>query len=127
MKVEIKRSKSNLNQLTSPNFEIMAQNILVTGAAGCMYEPSQIHFHIGATELTITRHSGGTVLAKLLQSGQDPIKSAKLWAAVRTPEQAEVLSQWKVNVLQLDVNDTQAVKEAIVGNNSLFLSKRMTV
>ncbi|KAI1087270.1 NAD(P)-binding protein [Rostrohypoxylon terebratum] len=73
----------------------MAQNILITGAAG---------------------YIGGSVLAEFLSRIDSPIKATKLSAAVRTDEQAQRLSKLGVNVIQLDLSDEAAVTSAVLCN-----------
>ncbi|KAI1459922.1 NAD(P)-binding protein [Annulohypoxylon moriforme] len=75
----------------------MAQNILVTGAAG---------------------YVGGSVLAELLSRTRTSslIKVANLSAAVRTSEQVQALSKLGVNVIQLNLSDETSVAEAVLRN-----------
>ncbi|KAL0941547.1 nad dependent epimerase dehydratase family protein [Colletotrichum truncatum] len=73
----------------------MSQNILITGAAGFI---------------------GGTVLANFIGLTEGPIAGTNIFAAVRSEEQIKKLSKLSVNLIQLDLNDEQAVKEAILGN-----------
>ncbi|KAK7409252.1 hypothetical protein QQX98_008562 [Neonectria punicea] len=73
----------------------MAQNILITGAAGFI---------------------GGSLLADLLFRNDGPIKTAKLFAAVRSQEQVQSLSKLGVGVVEVDLLDKQSVEDAIIGN-----------
>ncbi|RSM08477.1 hypothetical protein CDV31_008114 [Fusarium ambrosium] len=73
----------------------MAQNVLITGAAG---------------------YIGGSVLADLLLHSQDSFKDAKFFAAVRAQEQAESVSKLGVNAVQVDLNDKAEVEEAVLQN-----------
>ncbi|KAI1010769.1 hypothetical protein LB503_005009 [Fusarium chuoi] len=69
----------------------MAQNILITGAAG---------------------YIGGSIVSDLL-SKHPEITKDQIVAAVRTDEQAKALSTLGVNVLKLDLSDEQAVIDEI--------------
>ncbi|KAI0881295.1 NAD(P)-binding protein [Annulohypoxylon maeteangense] len=73
----------------------MAQNILITGAAG---------------------YVGGSVLAEFISRTKSPIKAANLHAAVRTEEQVKALSKLGVNVIQLDLSDEASVITAVLQN-----------
>ncbi|KAI2463184.1 NAD(P)-binding protein [Annulohypoxylon bovei var. microspora] len=73
----------------------MAQNILITGAAG---------------------YIGGSVLAEFISRTSSPIKAANLSAVVRTQEQAQSLSKLGVNVIQVDLSDEAVIIEAVLRN-----------
>ncbi|KAF2251858.1 NAD(P)-binding protein [Trematosphaeria pertusa] len=73
----------------------MGNNILITGAAG---------------------YIGGSVLANFISRTSGPIKAAQISAAVRSEEQAQKLSKLGVNVIQVDLVDETAVKEAVLRN-----------
>ena len=75
----------------------MAQNILITGTAG---------------------YIGGSILANFISRKDSPIKAGNITAAVRREEQISKLSHLGVNVVLLDVNDEQAVREAVLSNES---------
>ncbi|KAJ5895159.1 hypothetical protein N7495_006850 [Penicillium taxi] len=69
------------------------RNILITGASGYL---------------------GGTLLARW--SGAK-LPHNKLYALVRTPEQAEAIKQYEAEPLDFDVLDTAATEAAIIDNN----------
>ncbi|KAI1448839.1 NAD(P)-binding protein [Annulohypoxylon stygium] len=73
----------------------MAQNILITGAAG---------------------YIGGSVLSEFLSRTDSPIKATKLSAVVRTEEQAQKLAKLGVNVIEIDLSDEAAVTNAVLRN-----------
>jgi uncharacterized protein YbjT (DUF2867 family) len=76
---------------------MMNSNVLVTGAAGCI---------------------GGSVVAALLaENAHLPAKS--LFAAVRTEEQAQALQPLGIKILKLNLQDEQAVVEAVLQNESM--------
>ena len=75
----------------------MAQNILITGTAG---------------------YIGGSVLANFISRKDSPIKATNITAAVRREEQISKLSHLGVNVILLDVNDEEAVRQAVLSNKS---------
>ncbi|RGP81060.1 hypothetical protein FLONG3_849 [Fusarium longipes] len=72
----------------------MPQNILITGAAG---------------------YIGGSVLADLL-SRDDMSLRATTFAAARNQEQVDQISKIGVKAIQLNLNDKQAVEDAIIQN-----------
>ncbi|KAI0456634.1 hypothetical protein F5B21DRAFT_502240 [Xylaria acuta] len=72
----------------------MAPNVLVTGAAG---------------------YIGGSALEALL-SANAHLPTKNLFAAVRTEEQVQSLQPLGVKVLQLNLQDEQAVAEAVIQN-----------
>ncbi|KAI0879412.1 hypothetical protein GGS24DRAFT_439370 [Hypoxylon argillaceum] len=72
----------------------MGSNVLVTGAAGFI---------------------GGSVVAAIL-TGNTGFPAKNLFAAVRTEEQAQSLQPLGINVLKLNLQDEQAVAEAILQN-----------
>ncbi|KAK1983626.1 hypothetical protein LZ30DRAFT_713824 [Colletotrichum cereale] len=79
----------------------MMNNILLTGAAG---------------------YIGGTVLADLLARQDGPVKAAKLFAAVRTHEQVEILSKLAgVSVAQVDLLKKDVVEEFVQHNEIDFI------
>ncbi|KAK7409299.1 hypothetical protein QQX98_008539 [Neonectria punicea] len=73
----------------------MPQNLLITGAAG---------------------YIGGSILSDFINRATGPIKSANIIAAVRSEEQVEILAKLGTNVVQLDVADERATKEAVLRN-----------
>ncbi|KAF9878654.1 NAD dependent epimerase/dehydratase [Colletotrichum karsti] len=78
----------------------MSHNILITGAAG---------------------YIGGSVLANFLARSSGPIKTANLFAAVRSEEQMEKLANLNVHVVQLDLADERAVKQVVADNDIDFV------
>ncbi|KAL9071885.1 MAG: hypothetical protein Q9157_005311 [Trypethelium eluteriae] len=74
----------------------MGQNILITGAAG---------------------YIGGSVLAEFISRTSGPLKAANVSAAVRSEEQVQSLSKLGVNIIQVDVSNESAVKEAVISND----------
>ncbi|KZL68076.1 nad dependent epimerase dehydratase family protein [Colletotrichum incanum] len=79
----------------------MVNNILLTGAAG---------------------YIGGTVLKDLLARQNGPVKAAKLFAAVRTQEQVEVLSKLAgLSVAQVDLLRNEAVEDFVQNNEIDFI------
>ncbi|GKT72094.1 nad dependent epimerase dehydratase family protein [Colletotrichum tofieldiae] len=80
----------------------MVNNILLTGAAG---------------------YIGGTVLTDLLACQDGPVKTAKLFAAVRTQEQVEMLSKLAgVSVAQVDLLKKDVVEDFVQRNESALIS-----
>ncbi|KAM0424376.1 hypothetical protein ACHAPT_010524 [Fusarium lateritium] len=73
----------------------MAQNVLVTGAAG---------------------YIGGSVLADLLLHANDSFKNVKFYSAVRTQEQVERVSKLGIDVVHVDLNDKATVEEVVLQN-----------
>ncbi|KAM0229278.1 hypothetical protein ACHAP5_011702 [Fusarium lateritium] len=74
----------------------MAQNILITGAAG---------------------YIGGSVMNAILSHKNENMKSAKIFAAVRSQDQVEKLSKLeRVRALSLDLNDKTAIEREIEMN-----------
>ncbi|KAI1177613.1 NAD(P)-binding protein [Nemania sp. FL0916] len=71
----------------------MSSNILIAGAAG---------------------YIGGAVVAALVSG--DRVPAGNLFAAARTEEQVKSLDSFGINVLQLDLQDEQAVVEAVLQN-----------
>lgn len=88
--------------------------ILVTGAAGYMYELI-FSYCISSAD---TRDSGGSVVAALL-SENDYFQRKNLFAAVRAEEQVQSLQPLAINVLRLNVKDEQAVAKAVLQNESM--------
>ncbi|KAK6216565.1 nad dependent epimerase dehydratase family protein [Colletotrichum tabaci] len=79
----------------------MVHNILLTGAAG---------------------YIGGTILTDLLACQDGPVKAAKLFAAVRTQEQVELLSKLAgVSVAQVDLLRKDAVEDYVHRNEIDFI------
>ncbi|KAM0324637.1 hypothetical protein ACHAQA_008028 [Verticillium albo-atrum] len=74
----------------------MAQNILITGAAGFI---------------------GGSVLADFTSRTSGPISSSNITAVVRSEDQIPALAKLGVNVIQLDLKDEDAVTQAVLENN----------
>ncbi|PMD21477.1 NAD(P)-binding protein [Hyaloscypha hepaticicola] len=74
----------------------MSSNILITGAAG---------------------YVGGSIIADFLSSSSPVLKRSRITAAVRSDEQAKLLSESGINVLQLDLTDEKAVVESLVKHN----------
>jgi uncharacterized protein YbjT (DUF2867 family) len=48
----------------------------------------------------------------------DPIKTAKITATVRSAEQVQSLAKLGVNVIELDLNNEEATKKAVLNNES---------
>jgi hypothetical protein len=63
-------------------------------------------------------HSGGAVVAALL-SENAPLPKKNLFAAVRTEEQAQLLHPLGIKALRLDLQNEQAVVEAVLQNESM--------
>ncbi|KAM0201465.1 hypothetical protein ACHAQI_011257 [Fusarium lateritium] len=74
----------------------MAQNILITGAAG---------------------YIGGSVMNAILSHENENMKSARIFAAVRSQDQVDKLSKLeRVRALNLDLNDKTAIEREIETN-----------
>jgi hypothetical protein len=76
--------------------------------------PTQFHQHIK----TLTTYRGGSIIADFLSSSSPVLKRSRITAAVRSDEQAKLLSESGINVLQLDLTDEKAVVESLVKHNS---------
>jgi len=63
-------------------------------------------------------YRGGSIIADFLSSSNEVLKSSRIIAAVRSDEQAKLLSESGLNVLQLDLTDEKAVVESLVKNHS---------
>ncbi|KIW09780.1 hypothetical protein PV08_11880 [Exophiala spinifera] len=74
----------------------MAQRILLTGAGG---------------------YIGGTILSQILSLKDSPIQVKNLTVTVRSEEQVQRLSNLRVHTIAMDLNDTEAVKQAVLSNN----------
>lgn len=62
-----------------------------------------------------TNSSGGSVLADFVSQESGPIKNSRIYAAVRTEDQAQALSQIDgVNILQADLRHESLVQRAIL-------------
>jgi nucleoside-diphosphate-sugar epimerase len=72
----------------------MSHNILITGGSGYL---------------------GGTLLARL--GGANLPAYGRIYALVRTDEQAQAVKQYGVEPLYLDLKDEAAIHDAIVGNS----------
>jgi saccharopine dehydrogenase-like NADP-dependent oxidoreductase len=66
----------------------------------------------------LTTYSGGSIIADFLSSSSPVLKRSRITAAVRSDEQAKLLSESGINVLQLDLTDEKAVVESLVKHNS---------
>ncbi|KAK5632994.1 hypothetical protein RRF57_008708 [Xylaria bambusicola] len=86
-------------------------NILITGAAGYMYDLMLPTVSVN----TDARNSGGSVVAALLSENTHFLEN-KLFAAVRTEEQVQALQPLDINVLQLNLQDEQKVVEIVLQN-----------
>lgn len=62
--------------------------------------------------------SGGSIIADFLSNNSAELKGSHIIAAVRSDEQAKILSDAGINVLQLDLKDENAVKESLVKHES---------
>ncbi|KAK5051526.1 hypothetical protein LTR84_003178 [Exophiala bonariae] len=74
----------------------MAQHILLTGGGG---------------------YIGGTILDQILSLTNSPIKPKNLTVTLRSEQQIKALSDMSVHAIALDLNDEEAVKEAVLSNN----------
>ncbi|KEF57066.1 uncharacterized protein A1O9_07256 [Exophiala aquamarina CBS 119918] len=74
----------------------MAKNILITGAGG---------------------YIGGTLLTKVISQENGLIKAANITATVRSAEQAQRLSEFGFNAIELDLKNEEVVKQAVISNN----------
>jgi nucleoside-diphosphate-sugar epimerase len=64
-----------------------------------------------------SRYSGGSLLADFIARKGGPISTASIYAAVRSTEQAKRLSKLDgVHVLQLELADQAAVRDAVLKN-----------
>lgn len=66
--------------------------------------------------------SGGSILADFLANHSAPVGREHIYAAVRSNEQAEVLSKLGVSVLQVDLTDEKSVVENILRYQSTQLT-----
>lgn len=66
------------------------------------------------------------MLADFISHTNSPIKAANISAAVRSEEQAQSLSKLSVNVIQVDLSDEAAVKEAVLRNESALTCQTIT-
>ncbi|KAE8451665.1 hypothetical protein EG329_003122 [Mollisiaceae sp. DMI_Dod_QoI] len=73
----------------------MSHNILVTGAAG---------------------YIGGSVVAELLSRTSSSTKGATVFAAVRSEEQVQSLSEHGISAIQLDLHNETATMAAVISN-----------
>lgn len=96
----------------------MPRNILVTGAAGYMYDAQSKSFML-ATDF----YRGGSLVADLLANKDTRVENERIIAAVRSEEQAKALSDLGINVLQLDLTDEKVVVESLLHHNSMRLSR----
>jgi hypothetical protein len=64
---------------------------------------------------------GGSLIADFLASNNPLPKKQNIIAAVRSEEQAKALSKLGISVLQLDLNDEEAVVGRILQHNSMKL------
>lgn len=111
---ELRSNHSHTVESTNIRIIIMSQNILITGAAGYMYATLCRSVLLVANK----RYSGGSLLADLLSRQDGPIKSAKIFAVVRSNEQAQRLSNLGVEVIEADLLNESSVKEAIISRES---------
>lgn len=95
----------------------MVPKILVTGAAGYMYE---LLTHSNNPLLNIC--SGDSVLATFISHTSGPIRGADIHAAVRTDEQVQQLLKLGINVVQVDLSNEAAVLDVIIRHESAPLS-----
>lgn len=68
----------------------------------------------------LTTRSGGSIIADFLSSSSPVLKRSCIFAAVRSDEQAKLLSELGINVLQLDFKAGKAVAESLVQHKSEF-------
>lgn len=66
----------------------------------------------------LTSLSGGSLATEFATQKDGPIKDAKVYAAVRSKEQAKSASISGLEVLQLDCGDHEAVKNVVLNNHS---------
>ena len=66
----------------------------------------------------LTSSSGGSIATEFATQKDGPIKDAKIFAAVRSKEQAQDSSVPGLEVLQLDLSDHEAVKNVVLNNHS---------
>lgn len=69
----------------------------------------------------LIHHSGGTLIADFLARTSGPVNAANISTAVRTEEQARVLSSLGINVIKVDLDEETAVIEAVLRNNSTHI------
>lgn len=62
--------------------------------------------------------SGGSLITDLLSRSEDPFKSTKVFATVRSDEQAQALSKLDVGLMQFDLTDKQSVEKAVLDHQS---------
>lgn len=68
--------------------------------------------------------SGGSILAALAQS-DGPVPKGNVYATVRGQDQQESLSKLGINVIRLDLNDENALVEAVAHNESAFTAEKL--
>ncbi len=62
--------------------------------------------------------SGGSVVAELLSRTNSSIKGTTVFAAVRTEEQVQLLSEHGIRAIQLDLHNETAAMDAVIHNES---------
>jgi hypothetical protein len=62
--------------------------------------------------------SGGTLLSELVKSKDTLGFDAKVFAAVRSQEQVDALSNLDAKALLIDVSDEQVTSQAVIENDS---------
>lgn len=65
-------------------------------------------------------HSGGSIVADLLNAKEGVLKNAGIHAAVRSDEQGQSLSTLGVTVARLDLSDKKLVENYLVSHDSEF-------
>ncbi|KAL9044052.1 MAG: hypothetical protein Q9214_002786 [Letrouitia sp. 1 TL-2023] len=96
----------------------MRSKILITGAAGYMYDsPLDSEVAVKSQWLTFLNR-GGSIVADFLAGTTVLIKKEDIFAAVRSKEQAKALTNLGINVLQLDLTDETSVAENLLGHDS---------
>lgn len=98
----------------------MTQNILVTGATGYMYVNNT---PIPTDTIADQNHSGGSLVADFVSRKTGPIKSATIFAAVRSGDQVQKLAAIGATPILVDLADEQAVRSAVLDNKSTSLPK----
>ena len=66
--------------------------------------------------------SGGSVVAELLSRTSGSIKGGTIFAAVRSEEQVQRLSEHGIGAIQLDLHNETAAMEAVIRNESALSS-----
>jgi len=95
----------------------MGQNILITGAAGYMYD-SRLSV---STYASWYDASGGSIVTDFISRTSGPIKGINITAPVRTEEQVENLSKLGINAIHADLSDEAAITKAVLTNESEFI------